>query len=311
MTPYSRRRFLRQLLGAGAFAAVGMGRGFALETAKPDAFRFAFLTDFHLMKEGAKRSAEGMAACLAAVEKLEPKPEFILVGGDLIHCGRDLTIGEAEKHLEFFLKVWNDHTALPVHWTFGNHDLIGTSNAAVSPQDRHYAKGLFKDRLQLRELFYSFDFRGWHFIVLDDIAPLPGKGYRGELFDDELAFLLTDLETHRHQPTIVCAHIPMLSNLALGVSLKSAPPPTNLVCTNGGKLIEQASTHQVKAVLAGHLHFHEEMQLESVRFINGGAVCGSYWRGPFKDCKEGFGVVDLGTDGSVKFEYRDYGWKAG
>jgi hypothetical protein len=27
-------------------------------------------------------------------------------------------------------------------------------------------------------------------------------------------------------------------------------------------------------------------------------------------CPEGYGVVDLGADGSVKFDYRTYGWKA-
>jgi hypothetical protein len=27
-------------------------------------------------------------------------------------------------------------------------------------------------------------------------------------------------------------------------------------------------------------------------------------------CPEGFGVVDVGADGAVKFDYRTYGWKA-
>jgi hypothetical protein len=28
------------------------------------------------------------------------------------------------------------------------------------------------------------------------------------------------------------------------------------------------------------------------------------------DCPEGFGIVDLGADGSFQFDYRPYGWVA-
>src|SRR5258706_221968 len=97
--PYSRRQFLRQLLGIGALSLTGLDWLSAQNAPLPGAkaFRFAFLTDLHLMKDGELRSAEGIAACLAAVEKLDPRPEFILVGGDLVNAARDLTIAEAER----------------------------------------------------------------------------------------------------------------------------------------------------------------------------------------------------------------------
>jgi predicted MPP superfamily phosphohydrolase len=156
---YSRRHFLRQLLGAGALAATGIEPLLA-QTASASAirgpgFRFAFLTDLHLMLEPELRSAAGIATCLDAVEKLNPRPDFILVGGDLVNRARDLTIAEAERRLALFQQIWSDHTALPAHWTFGNHDLVGTSNPSDSPQDPHYGKGLFKEHFHLRNLFYS------------------------------------------------------------------------------------------------------------------------------------------------------------
>jgi hypothetical protein len=85
---YSRRRFLCQLAGTGALAATGLE---ALLAQTPplsppttaSAFRFAFVTDPHLMKDPSLRSEAGIALCLDAVEKLNPRPEFILVGGDL------------------------------------------------------------------------------------------------------------------------------------------------------------------------------------------------------------------------------------
>jgi Icc protein len=315
---YSRRHFLRQLLAAGALALPGTGSLLAQNgtPSRPESFRFAFLTDLHLMQEKNLRSAEGIAACLAAVEKLNPRPDFILVGGDLVNSSRELTIPQATTELDYFLEIWKGGTSLPAYWTFGNHDLVGTSNPVTSPDDKDYGKGLFRNRFQLPRLFYSFDCKGWHFIVLDDIALQPDHNYFGKLFDDELAFLKADLNAHRSQPTIVCTHIPVASNLPMGLSfLRQAgalhrPAPKSLVCTNGEAVLDDVPGHNIRAVLAGHLHFHEHIDLKNVQIINSGAVCGNYWKGPMYGCPEGFGVVDLGADGSVKFDYRTYGWKA-
>ncbi len=267
------------------------------------------------MKDGELRSAEGIAACLAAVEKLDPRPDFILVGGDLVNLARELTVAEAERRLDFFLKIWNGHTSLPTHWAFGNHDLVGTSNTAVSPTEKFYGKALFQDRFQLPHLFYSFDRKGWHFVVLDDIAPQPDRTYVGKLFDDELRFLKADLDAHRDVPTIICTHIPVMSLLPAGLLLAhgSEPQyhlPKNLVCTNADELFQDLPRHNVRAILSGHLHRFEKVAMNGVPIINSGAVCGSYWKGPLLDCPEGFGVVDLGANGSVAFDYRTYGWKA-
>jgi len=319
LPPYSRRRFLQQLLGVGAVGVAGFDSLIAqnVPAIGAEPFRFAFVTDLHLMQDGAQRSAEGIAACLAEVEKLDPKPEFILVGGDLVNNARALTIEQAEKSFDLFLKIWNDHTALPAYWTFGNHDLAGTSNPSVLPGSKHYGKALFQERLNLPHLFYSFDHKGWHFVVLDDIEPEPDHTYIGKLFDDELAFLKADLDAHRAMPTIICAHIPTVSNLPVGLlmaqtSNKPPPkdPPKNLVCTNGSVLMDDLPGHNVRAVLAGHLHFMEKIEMNGIQFINSGAVCGTYWKGPLYGCPEGFGVVDLGGNGSVAFDYRTYGWKA-
>ena len=302
------------MLGAGALAATGTAPLFGNDApATPaGAFRFAFLTDLHLLQGGALRSADGIAACLAAVEKLSPRPEFILCGGDLVHSTRDLTLPGAETALDFFLQLWQANTSIPTHWTFGNHDLAGTSNPYVSASDPEYGKGLFQTRLKLPDLFYSFDCQGWHFVVLDDIALQADHSYIGELFDDELTFLKADLDAHRTTPTIVCTHIPIASAMVLPFILAHDPKAKvkSLVCTNGNALLADMPGHNIRAVLSGHLHFQEEMEHNGIPIINSGAVCGNYWKGPNHGCPEGFGVVDVGADGSVKFDYRAYGWKA-
>ena len=83
-----------------------------------------------------------------------------------------------------------------------------------------------------------------------------------------------------------------------------------MVCTNGAIVLEDLPRHNVRAILSGHLHHLEQIAVNGIPIINSGAVCGSYWAGPSFGTPEGFGVVDLGADGSVAFDYRDYGWKA-
>jgi 3',5'-cyclic-AMP phosphodiesterase len=314
-TRYSRRHFLRQLLGTSALGlagAAGLDPLFAQSAAKAEGFRFAFLTDLHLLQGGALRSVEGISACLTAVQKLSPRPDFIICGGDLVHSTRDLTLPGAETALDFFLQLWKAHTDLPTHWTFGNHDLAGTGNAYALPGDPDYGKGLFKDRLHMPQLFYSFDVKGWHFVVLDDIALQADHGYIGQLFDDELAFLKADLDAHRTMPTIVCSHIPIMSEIVVPFILGHDPKAKaqTLVCTNGDAMLGDIPGTNIRAVLSGHLHFLESFSYNGVKIVNSGAVCANYWKGPNHGCPEGFGVVDLGADGSVKFDYRAYGWKA-
>jgi len=319
-TGYSRRRFLRQILGASALSIAGLDYPLFAQNAAPATatpFRFAFLTDLHLLQGGALLSVQGITACLAAVEKLDPKPDFILCGGDLVHSSRELTLPGAESALDFFLELWKANTDLPTHWTFGNHDLAGTSNKYAITSAPEYGKGLFQNRLQLPKLFYSYDHKGWHFVVMDDIALQADRSYIGQMFDDELAFLKADLAAHRDMPTIVCTHIPIVSNVPLMLAMaqgKIADPQKgttkSMVCTNGDAVLNDVPGNNIRAVLAGHLHFYEELDLNGVKVFNSGAVCGSYWKGPNHGCPEGFGVVDLGADGSVKFDYRPYGWKA-
>jgi len=152
-------------------------------------------------------------------------------------------------------------------------------------------------------------------VVLDDIALLADHSYEGLLFDDELAFLQADLNAHAASPTILCTHIPFISSMPFSIELAQVTGfhvkmPKNLVCTNAGAAAADFAGHNIRAVLAGHLHRYEKLELGGVPVYNSGAVCGNYWKGPMFDCPEGFGVVDLGADGSVKFDYRSYGWKA-
>jgi len=300
---FSRRRFIQGLL---ATLAASQLDGLAAPAASAESFRFVFITDLHMMPGGAQRSAQGIAACLQAVEKLDPRPDFILVGGDLIHDAPSATIADANREYDLFLKTWHDNTSLPAHWVVGNHDLTATQLPSPPVSDPGYSKGLFQQRLDAPKLFYSFDVKGWHFVIMDDVALLPNRDYEGRILDDELAFLRADLQAHAAQPTILATHIPFITTLP---SFHGKIPPQAL-CKNAAALTGDFPGHNIRAVLAGHLHQYEKNMIGGVPFYNSGAVCANWWAGPLEGCPEGFAVVDLGADGSLKFDYRSYGWKA-
>ena len=111
--PISRRNFIAQTAGLAAGAAVASSLSSTSAAAKAaEPFRFVHLSDIHLMLE--RRAREGLAACLDAVGKLDRKPAFIATGGDQCDNLRALNYRDSKDRIELFLKIWNDHTNLPI-----------------------------------------------------------------------------------------------------------------------------------------------------------------------------------------------------
>ncbi|MBV9999301.1 MAG: metallophosphoesterase [Verrucomicrobia bacterium] len=317
----SRRGFLvRTALIAGGMAS-GL-RGSGAQTATPGgapALRVLFATDAHLMVDDALRSEQGLAACLEAVRELRPEPDFILFGGDLTHETPELDFPSAERLLDRFLTLWRAHTDLPTFFAFGNHDLAGTKNRALDREDPRFGKGLFRSRLGLERLSYAFEKGGWRFIIVDDVTPEPDGSYIGAFGAQELSFLRSELEAHPQAPTVICTHIPPVSVLpslsitgAVEVVGTRLETPASLVLANARELhrVLVETKADVKLVLAGHLHHLEEIQVDGVRYLTGGAICGNWWKGSQNGCPEGFTVLDLYPDGTARAEYRSYNWKA-
>lgn len=309
----TRRDFLRRsaLLAAGGWAASLP----AAEEARP--LRAVFATDIHLMLDDALGSARGLAQCLKAIEALRPAPEFILCGGDLTQELPALGLDAAEKHLDRFLRLWKDNTSLPTRWMLGNHDLAGTKVTAAPRDDPRFGEGLFRQRFGLAKSFYSFDAGAWHFVVLDDVVFDPEGNYVGDFEPEQIAFLRADLAAHADQPTVIGCHIPAVSVLpamagiakSLGANVHT---PSSLVAKDPKLFLDtiRDAKARVKLVLSGHLHHLEQTEVDGIRFINSGAVCGNWWKGPQAGSPEGFTVLDLHPDGRAEANYQTYGWKA-
>jgi 3',5'-cyclic AMP phosphodiesterase CpdA len=317
----SRRDFISRtaLFAGGLLTGLRAGDANAAAPSPAGPLRFVFATDSHLMVGDRLRSAEGIIAAFAAIESITPKPEFILFGGDLTHESPQLDFPAAEQLLDRFLEIWKDQTGLQTYFTFGNHDLVGTQNASVNRTDPRFGKGLYRMQLSLNRDYYTFRKAGWRFIVLDDVVPLPDGSYIGEFVQEQLTFLRNELATDPGMPTILVGHIPSVSVLpSLGEAGRTTDratvieTPASLVAHNAAQLRDVLvdTRANVRAVLAGHLHHLEQIQIDGISYINGGAICGNWWKGAQNGCSEGFLVIDLDSDGNMTTSYRSYGWKA-
>jgi 3',5'-cyclic-AMP phosphodiesterase len=313
----SRRDFLRGAGGVAVGAGVGPLR--AAGAARGDgpagkALRFVHLSDIHLMKE--RRAPAGLAACLDSLAKLDPKPAFIVTGGDQCDNLRSLDLRGAEERLDLFVKVWRDHTDLPTYHCLGNHDPAGWGNQDFPRDHPQFGMKLMMDRLGMKDRFYSFSRGGWHFVVLDNIhLTEPGK-FVGEFAGEQLDFLRGDLREHQKEPTIVICHVPPISaEELLGGKIKAGKDgwdvPYTRVCKNPADLVGVLAAGNVRFVLSGHIHHVERIETHGQTFICGGAVAGDWWKGPLRGCPAGFGIIDCKPDGTFAYQYQDFGWKAG
>ena len=318
-TGATRREFLRSSLITVAGLATGVSASTisSERTSSSESLRLVFATDIHLMQDDALRSEEGFTAAVEAIEELRPRADLIVCGGDLTDPAPKLDYPAADKLLDRFFGIWTPIRSIETHYVFGNHDLVGTKNPLVSRHDSRFGKGLFEKRLGLPRLYYSFEKRGWRFIILDDVWPNPDGTYYAEYKADQLDFVQSELKAYKEKPTVIASHVPTVSAFATLAGFakfleKNFKMPSSLTSRNGKSLVNviRNSKANVKLVLAGHLHHQERIEIDQVCYLNGGAVCGNWWKGPMVGSSEGFNVIDLYPDGSFAIAYKTFGWKA-
>src|SRR5215475_2339406 len=158
----------RSFLTIGAAGAVVAVLPRAADAA--DRFSFVHFTDVHIQPE--LHAAEGSRRCIATINAL--KPDFAICGGDLVFDACAVTKPRANEVFDLYAETIKP-LHIPVHTIIGNHDVFGIStNGGVTPTDPMYGKRMFEDRIG--PLYSSFDYRGWHFVLLDSIRnDIPGK----------------------------------------------------------------------------------------------------------------------------------------
>ncbi len=214
-----------------ALAAAGGGAVFAsalggCATPRERDFYFVQLSDTHWGFEGPPNpDARGtLKKAVAAVNALAEPPDFVVFTGDLTHTTDDPV--ERRRRLAGFREIVDGLQVKRRHFMPGEHDASIDRGAAF------------------QEFFgathYSFDHRGVHFVVVDNVSD-PGA----RIGDEQLQWLAADLaRLDREAPLVVFTHRPLF-DLA---------PKWDWATRDGERAIELLMPFRHVTVFYGHIH---------------------------------------------------------
>ena len=168
------------MFGAGMFSLAGCANAEEEEADLPEpdveedlsapkegALRFAFMPCTHLRRE--YDSAEGLATAIQAAQELDPAPDFIVTGGDLVHNLRDEDLEEANEISDQLVEIFEQNATVPVYHCVGNHDPAGWRDGDIPDDDPQFGFSMLVDKLGMEGENYSFDQGDWHFVVLNNV----------------------------------------------------------------------------------------------------------------------------------------------
>src|SRR5436190_4640403 len=225
MQGIDRRQFLKVAGLGGLVFASGLARG-ADTTSAQDEFFFVQLSDTHWGFRGAPNpdAAGTLPKAIAAVNALDPQPDFIVFTGDLTHTTDDPV--ERRRRMAQFKELISQLKTQRIRLLAGEHDASLDNGAAF------------------REFFgptnYSFDHKGVHFIALDNVSDP-----KGAIGDEALAWLKSDLATQQADARIVVlTHRPLFPLY----------PQWDWATKDGEQAIAVLMPYQNVTVFYGHIH---------------------------------------------------------
>jgi 3',5'-cyclic AMP phosphodiesterase CpdA len=185
----NRRDFMKLAGVGGVIFASGLGGCLAagtskLAASKQEDFFFVQLSDTHWGFEGAPNpdAKNTLKKAVAAVNGLSQQPDFIVFTGDLTHTTDDPQ--ERRKRLAEFKQIVSELKVKNVRFMPGEHD---------ASLDRGEAYQEF-----FGETHYTFDHKGVHFIVLDNVSDPAAQ-----IGEAQLAWLAADLNKQAADAKIV------------------------------------------------------------------------------------------------------------
>jgi 3',5'-cyclic-AMP phosphodiesterase len=266
-------------------------------------FSFVFCTDIHVEPE--RNAVKGFNQAIDSINKLQPK--FVITGGDLIMDALGQTYGRADSLYNLYVDVTKEFD-MPVHNTMGNHEIYGIyTKSGADTSNPEYGEKMFEKRLG--KSYYSFDYDGWKFMVLNSIEDTKKSEYIGLIDSTQIDWIKEELaKTDSTTPIVISTHIPFITAFTQKYYGSTVPNDSSLVVINAKEVIDLFKGHNLKLVLQGHLHTVEDIFIDGVHFITGGAVSAAWWTGPNMGFEEGFMFITVkGED--FNWKYVDYGWQ--
>ncbi len=270
---------------------------------KQNSFAFVFCTDIHVQPE--RNAVQGFTQAIDTINKLQPA--FVITGGDLIMDALGQTYGRADSLYNLYQEV-TKKIQMPVHNTMGNHEIYGIyTKSGADPYHPEFGEKMFEKRLG--KSYYSFDYDGWKFMILNSIEDTKKSEYIGLIDDKQIDWIKEELaKTDPKTPIVISTHIPFITIFNQKYYGSTLASDSALVVVNSKEVLDLFKGFNLKLVLQGHLHTVEDIFVDGIHFITGGAVSAAWWTGPNMGFEEGFMLITVKGD-EFDWKYVDYGWQ--
>ena len=270
---------------------------------KPVEFKFVFMTDIHLTQE--RNAVSGLTQAINEINKLQP--DFVITGGDLIMDALDQRYSAADSLYNLYTGIVKN-LKMPVYNTMGNHEIYGIiREGGIDSLNPEYGEKMFEKRIG--KSYYSFEHKGWKFMVINSIEDTKKSSYVGKIDDNQISWLKQELQsTDKKTPIVISTHIPFITANTQKYAGTTVQNDSSSFIYNGKEVLDLFTGYNLKLVLQGHLHTVEDIFIDGIHFVTGGAVSAAWWKGPNRNFEEGFMLITV-KNGEFNWKYVDYGWE--
>ncbi len=273
MSSLTRRDFLK---GAGAVAAASCVPVSMVELAFADSrrnFTFAYISDAHIQQiKGAqfvRNWDRGLIRAVAEANLLDPKPDFVMFGGDLGQLGKK---AELDHGAEMLSKL-----RYKTYCVMGEHDYY-------LDLGEHWSQ-LFGPQ------YYSFDHKGVHFVVLNSVLTYDDWTFNRWPTPEQRMLEMAGLDNPNGSPFMVGEKQRAWLKADLAKVAKSTPvvvfshSPIQKIYKGWNFWTEDAEEVQAllkpfedATVIYGHVHQIQYNQIDNIAFH---AVMATAWPWPY------------------------------
>ena len=267
-------------------------------------FSFVFMSDIHFTTKF--DAPKGFQMVIDTINKINP--DFIMAGGDIIYDALRVTEKEVVTNTNAYLKAAANIKA-PIHYAIGNHEVFQLYNKSADTSNPIFGKRFYEKYFGKR--YYSFNHKGWHFMVLDNIFITSDRKYIGKIDSVQMAWIQQDLKSvDSTTPVAIMAHVPFITTLSQWYGGGINANDDKVASVDSHKIIKLFDKKNLRLILQGHLHYFEALDImNKTTVITAPSVSGKWWQGKQHDIEEGF--IKLDIDGEkIRYSYIHYQWDA-
>jgi 3',5'-cyclic AMP phosphodiesterase CpdA len=232
--------------------SAGTGNTYAFGRHEPASHVLIHVSDPHFLAEGARLGGRydveaNFARTLDAIRAVHPHPSAIVITGDLADLGEP----DAYRRLRATVEPVAEELDAPLIWVAGNHDERPALRA-----------GLLDAEPTEEPVTGVWDLEGLRLIALDTSVP---GWHHGDIDPDQLSWLADLLADPAPHGTLLAMHHPPLpSHLPLFDILE---------LRHQDELAAVIRGTDVRAILAGHLHYSSQGTFAGVPVSVASATC--------------------------------------